>query len=133
MVYLFIFCVLFIVYQKRHIIVDIIDYYANPAPLKEDLYDYELKLFMDMKYKYLKSYIWKDKIHQVKVRDNWSCVLCNSSKELVVHHLKDYDRIPNEPISSLVLLCRTCHQIQHDYYGYPTTLEEYKNWNVKVV
>lgn len=131
--YFLFFCVLSLLYYKRHTIVDIIDNCAHPKPIVESTIDYELILFMDTKYKYLHSFIWRDKVHQVKVRDKWACVRCGAMHNLTVHHLKGYMQIPNEPISALALLCRGCHQIQHDIHGYPQTLDEYKNWNVKVV
>lgn len=131
--YLLFFCVLSLLYYKRHSIVDIIDNCAHPKPIVESTIDHELVLFMDTKYKYLRSFIWKDKVHQVKVRDRWSCIRCGTMQNLVVHHLRGYAQIPNEPISDLALLCRGCHQIQHDVHGYPQTLEDYKNWDVQVV
>lgn len=93
----------------------------------------EFSLFMYNKRKYLNSEEWYNKRLLVLGRDNHSCKRCNSSHNLVIHHLSHYNHIGNEPPEALITLCQSCHQIQHDFYGYPTTLNEYKSWNVTLI
>ena len=91
-----------------------------------------LDLFLYTKKQYLRSPQWKEKKRLVIARDK-HCQICGSYHNLAVHHLKDYKLIPNEPISSLVLLCHSCHNMQHEKLGYPKTYQEYMNWNVKLI
>lgn len=89
-----------------------------------------LKRFLDTKASYLKSSTWKTKRLQVLKRDNYTCQSCEATGVILhVHHMRDYKLIPNEPISSLVTLCASCHTQQHQFYGYPQTLADYYNWN----
>lgn len=64
---------------------------------------------------YLKSPEWKEKVLKVKARDQ-VCQLTGATTNLEVHHIT-YDRLGNEDLSDLVLLCREAHQLVHDYYG----------------
>ena len=45
------------------------------------------------------------------------CELCFSPNHLHLHHLT-YQRLGCERVDDVVLLCYTCHQLQHDHYGY---------------
>ncbi len=63
---------------------------------------------------YLHSPDW----HEVKVRYRASireaqCQLCDSSLDLHLHHLT-YDRVGEELVSDLMLLCGECHAAVHD-------------------
>lgn len=88
-----------------------------------------LTAFLDTKRGYLQSSQWKSKRSQVLHHYNFICQSCGSPAT-EVHHLSGYSQIPNEPLSSLTALCRDCHQLQHNIYGYPQTLEEYYSWDV---
>ncbi len=61
---------------------------------------------------YLKSEQWgqlrKSKLKEV----NYKCQLCNSNKELNVHH-RTYERIFRESIEDLIVLCESCHRKFH--------------------
>ena len=91
--------------------------------------DNNLTKFMYMKSKYLKSQEWKDKRKLVLKRDHYKCKSCKSYNDLEVHHLSGYSDIPNEPIESLITLCRSCHQAWHDKHGYPNSYKSYIEWN----
>lgn len=100
---------------------------------KQSTDSHKLQVFKYQKYNYLQSPEWKNKRASVILRDNSECLLCGTTDNLEVHHLSSYKDIPNEPDSSLVCLCRSCHQYQHDVHGYPQTYHDYMNWNVELV
>lgn len=90
----------------------------------------KLRAFISMKSDYLRQPIWNSKRLAVLRRDDYTCQSCGDSGVVLhVHHTRDYCLIPNEPTSSLVALCATCHTYQHTLYGYPQTYEDYMNWN----
>lgn len=66
----------------------------------------------DNKYsKYLTSKDWKKKRQQALAHYGSSCVLCDSDA-VDVHH-RTYDRIYNEDMGDLIVLCRDCHAMHH--------------------
>jgi hypothetical protein len=66
----------------------------------------------DNKYsKYLTSKDWKKKRQQALAHYGSSCVLCDSDA-VDVHH-RTYDRIYDESMSDLIVLCRDCHAAHH--------------------
>lgn len=105
------------------------DYFTQRAIIKCDTFA-KYKAF---KQSYLKSYVWKTKRTMTIERDHFKCATCDATENLEVHHLNGYGEIPFEDISSLVTLCRDCHQKQHEIHGYPSTLAEYMEWNVDLV
>lgn len=109
----------------------VISYLYSKLPSKIET-NKNLDLFLYTKKQYLRSPQWKEKRRLVIARDK-HCQVCGSYHNLAVHHLKDYKLIPNEPISSLVLLCHSCHNMQHEKLGYPKTYQEYMDWNVKLI
>ncbi len=98
-------------------------------PIEIDHAANQLTMFMWRKAEYLSSKEWKLKRIQVKDRDNHTCQICSSTKDLHVHHMSGYDLIPNEPISCLITLCNVCHKDQHDKIGYPKTYSDYMKFN----
>ena len=98
-------------------------------PIEIDHAQNQLTMFMWRKAEYLSSKEWKTKRIQVKDRDNYSCQICGSTKDLHVHHMSGYDLIPNEPISCLITLCSVCHKAEHDKVGYPKTYSDYMKFN----
>lgn len=64
--------------------------------------------------KYLKSEHWLNLSDRIK-QDRKCCELCNSTKNLVVHHLT-YENIYNELDEDLQLLCKKCHCKVHNLY-----------------
>jgi len=69
------------------------------------------------KHEYLQSIRWK-KLRKVRLAlDNYKCYGCGESRPLEIHHIT-YDDFGNEKMDQLRSLCRDCHQMQHDYYGY---------------
>lgn len=102
---------------------------AELPPLDIDKAQNELTMFKWRKAEYLSSKEWRLKRIQVKERDNYSCQLCGTTKDLHVHHMSGYDQIPNEPIESLITLCKFCHKAEHDKVGYPKTYSDYMKFN----
>lgn len=62
--------------------------------------------------KYLKSRQWQEKRTVRIMLDGKVCQECGSAINLQVHHLT-YDNIPNEDLSDLITLCKTCHTKLH--------------------
>lgn len=61
---------------------------------------------------YLNSGKWQ-LIRKQKIEASGSkCTNCGSIKNLEVHH-KTYDRLGNEELSDLSVLCRECHHLAH--------------------
>src|SRR5258708_34981357 len=59
---------------------------------------------------------YKEKLRDQAVkRDNFTCQICGSKKNLIVHHY-DGDRL-NNILSNLVTLCRECHPTVHGSWG----------------
>ena len=62
---------------------------------------------------YLKSKDWADiRIDLFNVRGG-KCERCGSTVKLEVHHLH-YRNVFKEEPSDLIILCRICHQLEHD-------------------
>lgn len=89
-----------------------------------------LFIFRSNKKAYMDSDVWKSKRIQVLKRDKFTCQSCGTtSVVLEVHHMKDYKKLGNEPLESLVTLCRPCHEAWHQKYGYPKTYKDYMMWD----
>ena len=61
---------------------------------------------------YLKTHEWQEKRRQSLERDGHRCRVCNSDKNLDVHH-RTYIRRGNESLNDLTTLCRSCHEYFH--------------------
>ena len=61
---------------------------------------------------YLKSEDWLRKKYLKRLKRN-NCAICNSKKNLDVHHL-NYKNLHNVEQSDLRVLCRRCHFLAHD-------------------
>jgi hypothetical protein len=67
-------------------------------------------------YEYIKSQAWREKAEEAKARAGNRCEVCNKSRaevQLDAHH-RTYDRLGNEPLEDITVLCRDCHQIYED-------------------
>ena len=71
----------------------------------------------NFKYQYFKTATWQTKRFQVLSRAKFKCEICNSKEALEIHH-SSYENLGEEPLRDLHALCRSCHQKQHDTYGY---------------
>ena len=91
--------------------------------------DWQLTNFLHQKYLYLQSDEWGKKRKAVLKRDKYTCQSCGINDSLEVHHMNSYSKIPNEPLTSLISLCRDCHEAQHEYYGFPSTYKDYMLWD----
>lgn len=68
------------------------------------------KAFREKNYNgYINSERWREKRLLVLQRDSWLCQSCMVSKATEVHHL-NYDFFENEPLFTLVSVCRPCHE-----------------------
>lgn len=94
----------------------------------------EFEDFMTMKKDYIRGPIWDKKRKEALKRDNYTCQGCQiTDVPLQVHHTSGYGLIPNEGLECLVSLCFSCHEKQHEYHGFPSTLQEYKDWKVPII
>lgn len=77
---------------------------------------------------YLKSEYWKNIREQVYERDGYKCRICNSSKDICVHH-RTYEFVGNEKLEELITLCKNCHYSFHknNILTYKTDLERRNN------
>ena len=70
---------------------------------------------------------WKEKRKQIVHRDGNKCVICNSQKELVVHHrqyifskaLQKFNNPWEYKNETLITLCNSCHQRGHTKFEIP--------------
>lgn len=62
---------------------------------------------------YLKSAEWKLKRKQLFNERGKKCERCGATKKLQVHHVT-YKRIFNEALEDLEVLCKPCHQKEHN-------------------
>lgn len=65
---------------------------------------------------YIRSQEWRDKAEQAKKRAGYRCQLCNKSTEetqLHAHH-RTYERLFNEKIEDITVLCAECHAKFHN-------------------
>lgn len=61
---------------------------------------------------YLESAAWQQKREEAFAAYGRTCNLCEAPDNLHVHHLT-YERLFNEDIADLQVLCRTCHVTTH--------------------
>lgn len=79
--------------------------------------------------KYLKSEYWQGIREQVYECDSHRCRLCNSEKDLHVHH-RTYEFLEDEKLEELITLCKRCHNIFHKanpQLNYSTYIQ-HKEW-----
>lgn len=110
--------------------------YTKRTRYKDKPLDDETNLFIFLSNKkgYLQSDVWQGKRKAVLKRDKHTCQCCGESEvPLHVHHLREYNRLGTESLSSLISLCGPCHQLQHDTLGYPQTFKQYMEWNVPLI
>lgn len=81
---------------------------------------------MNTSYKeYLKSSSWKYMKNLAIKAAEGRCQLCNSDKKLEVHH-RTYERIGEERIADLIVLCHNCHGRFHDKILSPDSFAKLK-------
>ena len=71
------------------------------------------KSYKERYHDYLKSPEWKAKREQKLFEAGGKCQLCNEGGKLHVHH-RTYERVFNELMSDLIVLCQSCHEKFHD-------------------
>lgn len=64
-------------------------------------------------YQYLKSKSWTYKKMQLFEERGKFCEVCKSEKNIQVHH-KNYERLFQERLEDLAVLCSKCHMREHD-------------------
>lgn len=65
---------------------------------------------------YLKSPEWKNKRQLLFAERGKRCELCRGTVMIQVHHLT-YERLFDEDLKDLQVLCMPCHQLQHQHDG----------------
>ncbi|PRT35304.1 helix-turn-helix domain-containing protein [Bacillus wiedmannii] len=74
-------------------------------------------------------------VESVKERDNYTCTVCSSNKEIVAHHLNSYDVFEEErtDLENGLTLCNKCHLDFHSEYGFGNnTKQQFYEWRKKV-
>ncbi len=51
-------------------------------------------------------------------RDNYTCQVCESTKDIVVHHITPYKVSQNNSLINLLTVCRSCHGYIHTKIGW---------------
>ncbi len=67
---------------------------------------------------YLSSVEWRDRRSILLDRFSHKCQICGSSAKLQIHH-RTYERVGNERIEDLTVLCDACHGLYHAHRGIP--------------
>ena len=74
---------------------------------------YHVQTLREMQYpEYLMTTHWHWVRYRKLAQARFKCERCYSTTLLQAHHL-NYDRLGNERMSDLVVLCRGCHQQAH--------------------
>jgi hypothetical protein len=63
---------------------------------------------------YLQSQQWHRKKENRKALDQNQCRLCFATTQLQVHHVT-YEKLFNEPMSHLLTVCKSCHEVIHGH------------------
>jgi hypothetical protein len=90
---------------------------------------YRLADFRIKKAQYMISEQWAEKRRQKLQEKDHMCELCSTPEQLQIHHIRGYNKIPYEPLQDLVVLCDTCHTLEHLHHGFPNSYEEYMEWD----
>lgn len=75
-------------------------------------------------------------VKSVMDRDEYKCILCNSKKDIVVHHLNAYAKFIEQrtDTQNCITLCSNCHKNFHFEYGYgENTKEQFEEWINKTI
>ncbi len=62
---------------------------------------------------YMRSFIWRSKRWRALERAKFACQVCNTDKNLHVHHREYALPYGTEPDDDLTVLCKTCHERYH--------------------
>lgn len=89
--------------------------YNHDKPLEERL----------IERKYVDYYEWRRQVYE---KDNYTCQCCDDNRggNLVAHHILNYsehDELRTD-VNNGITLCKTCHKLFHDTYGYRNNNEE---------
>lgn len=89
--------------------------YCSKTCRNKKEYASQIKRDNDLRYKDLIRFDG-NREHVLK-RDNCKCQFCNTSEQLVVHHLDGSGKLdePNNEMDNLVTLCKKCHAKLHKY------------------
>lgn len=52
---------------------------------------------------------WKRQRKKALKRDNYTCIYCGATEDLVVHHIDPWQKSHNNELSNLETVCRPCH------------------------
>lgn len=67
---------------------------------------------------YLRSPHWQKLKKKALARASWRCQLCGIAAPLEVHHRNRKRELGREQLEDLTCLCRDCHQMFYDRYGW---------------
>ncbi len=65
---------------------------------------------------YLKTELWQVRRRYFLAFWGYRCCLCNSKKEVEVHH-RTYENLGSEKDTDCVVLCHSCHELHTNFTG----------------
>lgn len=79
-----------------------------------DYFDYKIGGLFKTYKEYLNSDLWKEKKKTILSSLGKKCNRCGTKKGRIdIHHLT-YDRVTNEKLSDVIVLCAECHSKEHN-------------------
>lgn len=97
----------------------------NDTKLKKILGDIEARKYrFTSKEEYYESPEWGHKRRQKLEQAKYRCEKCGSPGRLDVHHLT-YDRLYDEDLGDLQVVCRSCHRVADGDREYDSALDTY--------
>jgi hypothetical protein len=90
---------------------DDIEIIKPPPPPPEPTWEEQIEIWKADMDSYYKSSYWRS-IRTKMFSYRQECFVCDSTEDLVIHHL-NYDNIGNEDLGNLEVLCRSCHSYTH--------------------
>ena len=105
-------------FHKQSVDNEFIDSRTEVIELKE--HGDQIYMSKEDKLIYMQSKQWFILKAMLLMKYKYKCQICDCIHSLEAHHLT-YERLGDEWLSELALLCRDCHQAQHEHYGYDRT------------
>ena len=82
-------------------------------------------------HEYIQSDEWRGKRKERLIFAGYCCELCNISYKLEVHH-RTYERLGDEELGDLFVLCVDCHQLFHSRMEVVPTNKHPEYWSVYI-
>lgn len=60
---------------------------------------------------------WNEIKRKALIRDENKCVICGSSKNVLVHHIRPRKNGGSDELGNLETVCKSCHLKEHDEFN----------------